>query len=832
MKLVSIRGSFFRGFGDAPSISLDSPLVIFSGPNGSGKTAVAEALEWLFFGTTRRKLRGDVDEVEYRGSLRMVECPEGVDPFVEVAIRYPDDSINTLRRTLHIAGTDEWTVASVDGVEVPDFSSRGLVDAEYFYPIIIQDNLQERIRSTGATRRRYISCLLGLEPLIAFDRAVDAACNRFMSSLPQDIARSYEAFQDLDRKIGQRGELQPLHERWSSERVVYPADWNEVLEYCQSSLQMPSAPSDDILAQAILQADLARRAVFDTTPFAPKQNLERLVTSFEQHVQSVHVSFGHLQQSLADYASVRAQIYNQIQFTLDPERLNFWRTGFNFLDVSQITSDRALQCPFCDEMTITQEKAALFQERQNRTDQYTQVREHLQEVLESCCDGLADLVAAARLILPNQLDDAPRNRLEALLPHALNEVQQFGERIQATHTAFAELETEAQEARVTLCNLLALADDPTQIQTVATFVQDTPPTIANPAQALGAQVIEHSASFGSFVAILHPALSSQDTVRHFEMIQYLATTRQSISTASQVLQVREQSRQARQAARDFLRREDRNRIQERGDEIDDWFNTLYGGDPDVVRFGRVDPRGTTMRILGEVLGHTCHASTHFSQSQLNCLGLAMHIVSATAAKCPFGFVLFDDPIQSFGEELRERFIGPVVSRLLDQHQKQLIVLTHLQNVADRLRYGNEGRQPLFYRFEPFSDQGVQVRPFNRLRSASQRIRRRARGDDIERSVACQRLRTFVEHLIKAVYQVETDRAVPREYEDRTGADLVILLESARGFPRPDLDYVRESIMFGVQSSHDDPTWHPPDTQAIAQRMDRLEQVGRNHGLDI
>ena len=108
----------------------------------------------------------------------------------------------------------------------------------------------------------------------------------------------------------------------------------------------------------------------------------------------------------------------------------------------------------------------------------------------------------------------------------------------------------------------------------------------------------------------------------------------------------------------------------------------------------------------------------------------------------------------------------------------------------------------------------------------------ARGDDIQRSVACQRLRTFLEHLIKAIYQVQTNQPVPNEYENRTGINLVVLLESIRGFPRPDLDYVRDSMLFGVQPSHDDPTWFPPDTEMIAQRMDRLEQIGRNHGLQI
>lgn len=72
----------------------------------------------------------------------MLDCPEDVNPFVEVQVRFRDNSLHTLRRTLHIDGTNEWTVSSVDEVEVPDFTTVGLGDAEYFYPVIIQDNLQ------------------------------------------------------------------------------------------------------------------------------------------------------------------------------------------------------------------------------------------------------------------------------------------------------------------------------------------------------------------------------------------------------------------------------------------------------------------------------------------------------------------------------------------------------------------------------------------------------------------------------------------------------------------------------------------------------------------
>ena len=832
MKLLNVSISFFRGFCDCVNISFDSPLVIFLGPNGSGKTTIAEALEWVFFGTTKRRHHSAVDEVEHRGALRNTRCPTGVDPYVEVRVQLRDGSIHTLRRTYYIDGTRERTVVQVDGTGVPDFSSLGLVDAEHFYPIVVQHNLQELIISSGTNRRKFISCLLGLEPLLSYDRAVDAANDRFLRSLPSDIAEIYTNFEKLRDAIGQRGILQGLHQRWISEKVEYPADWNEILEFCLRELEIPSAVPDTIKSKAESRAKEARLAIFDSTPFGPRENLNTLIISYASAVSEIQSNFDNLSTSLAKYAEARALIYDQLQFVLEPERLEFWRTGINFLDVLAIPNGQAVQCPFCEELTITAAKVSNLRERLNRTDQYTQTRNHLQEVIESCHEHLKKLIEIARSLLPSQLDNTARTRLTALIPSNVKEIQTFHDSIISTHSAFNTLEERIQSVKSTLENLLTLADDPEQVGTVATFLQETPSALRDMTETLRTNINASSTTFESFSTLLQPALSSNDTVRHFELIQHLASNQNTIFVASEVLRMRDQLRQARQFVRDYLSKEDLNRIQSCSSEIDSWFEMLYGGDPEVLQFDSVDPRGSTMRLFVNILGQSCHASTHLSQSQLNCLGLALHIVSATANDCPFDFVLFDDPIQSFDDEHRERLLDSAVPHLLDDLDKQVIILTYSHNLADRLRYGNERRRPLYHRFLPFSENGVQVKEFNRLRSDSQDIRRRARGDDVERSVACQRLRTFVEHIIKAIYQAETRSAVPPMYEDRTGPDLVILLESVSGFPRPNLDYLRESLMFGMRPSHDDPTWHPPNTTTITQRMDRLEQIGRNHGLNI
>jgi DNA repair exonuclease SbcCD ATPase subunit len=60
MRLQNLTIRNFRGFGDtATPITLDGDLLLFFGPNGFGKTSLAEAIEWLFYGTTKRRQQGD-----------------------------------------------------------------------------------------------------------------------------------------------------------------------------------------------------------------------------------------------------------------------------------------------------------------------------------------------------------------------------------------------------------------------------------------------------------------------------------------------------------------------------------------------------------------------------------------------------------------------------------------------------------------------------------------------------------------------------------------------------------------------------------------------------
>ncbi len=83
-----IRPHCFRAFGECDPIVFEDQLTIFFGGNASGKSSLAEAIEWLLLGyTTRRRKGDDLSKEEYRGSYarNMQNCPDT--PFVEAKIR-------------------------------------------------------------------------------------------------------------------------------------------------------------------------------------------------------------------------------------------------------------------------------------------------------------------------------------------------------------------------------------------------------------------------------------------------------------------------------------------------------------------------------------------------------------------------------------------------------------------------------------------------------------------------------------------------------------------------------------------------------------------------
>ncbi len=833
MKLLSITSNYFRGFGSNYQIQFASPLTIIYGPNGTGKTAIAEALEWLLFANTYRRKYTDIDEVEHRGALKSVLCPEGELPSVQAEFQLTDGSTKTLKRELLITGITEQTVAYIDGSEVPNFDIINLTGAENFYPIIIQENLQGLIKTTGVERRNYISRILGLETLLDFDRAVDSTCDNFMNLLPPDIQSTLTKFRQLKNTLNQQNILHGIYQRWLSDEIQYPADWDEILAYCRQAVQKPEIPADEIAIEATRLAESARRSIFDITQFSLKQDASVILENCDDILQTFQENITALKSQISTYANLRSEMYAKISFELDDKRLRLWEQGLGLIDTSQITSKgQALNCPFCNEPTITKDKAAEITRYLEQTKDFSNGGKQVLETSQRCCGLITRLLSLVKSLLPNQIDQSTQDALQRLLPNNPVSIQSFTAALNQLYTDFNALETNVTCVKDNIENILSIVDTPSRQDELELLFRETITDLFGLYRLLKQRIVQYPTIYERFSAILRPILSSDEKVRQWEMISKLSSSETIIHTTEIVFNMLNKLRQIRQSVRGFLASEDQRRIDERGEDITRWFDLLYGSTSDVVSFSSIDPRGTTMRLWGEILGETRHASSHFSQSQLNCLGLAIHIATATVEGCPFDFVMFDDPIQSFDDEHREQLISHVVKKLIEENSKQVIIMTHLYNVADRLKYAYARLEPLYHELEPFSNSGITHKPRNSLRAKLHHIIENAKGDDTQRDVACHLVRKWCEHLTKAIYQISTHRAIPPQYERETGNNLILLLNTIPNFPRIDFDYINDSINFGVQPSHDDPEWTSPDKNSIIHRMDRLKQIARNHNVDL
>lgn len=177
IRLVSIHPHYFRGFREVPQpIRFDGDLVVIDGRNTSGKTSLAEGLEWLFTGSLSRRESmelGSPHELENCVSNQF--CPDDDETWVTgtfISLAPGETEPFTLRRVLKedygttigsrcasILFLNEQELTSQEEVEVLDrlFASEP--------PLLMQHTLRLFVESDPKKRRQYFERLLHLDEL-------------------------------------------------------------------------------------------------------------------------------------------------------------------------------------------------------------------------------------------------------------------------------------------------------------------------------------------------------------------------------------------------------------------------------------------------------------------------------------------------------------------------------------------------------------------------------------------------------------------------------------------------------------------------------------------
>ena len=196
IRLVSIQPHYFRGFRETPQpIRLNGDLVVIDGRNTSGKTSLAEALEWLFTRCLSRRESMDLGSPhELENCVSNQFRPDDDETWVSgtfVSLATGETETFTLRRVLkEDYGT---TIASrctsalfLNDKELTAQEEGEVLDRLFASvpPLLMQHTLRLFVESTPKNRRQYFERLLHLDELTSLiSKAVigDARLEEFPS---------------------------------------------------------------------------------------------------------------------------------------------------------------------------------------------------------------------------------------------------------------------------------------------------------------------------------------------------------------------------------------------------------------------------------------------------------------------------------------------------------------------------------------------------------------------------------------------------------------------------------------------------------------------------
>jgi hypothetical protein len=810
MRLIELSVRNFRGFGaKVPPINLDADLVLLFGPNGHGKTSFAEAIEWLFYGTTKRRQRGEeFSRAEYAGTFANVHGHTPTEVSLKVCFHGQD---TVLSRRL---GDRETSTTFVNG-QPSDFSSIGLLPQEAHYPVVAQHGLQTFVHSKPKDRRDAICAALGLEELTSLKSSLESARASFQRSPPASVTDGRKRLRELTPGLASTPSLNAVVQRWNATPLAVDVTEDErlLLDAAAKLTGEPTASAEDALSALRRARDHAGKSVFDVTPVAPKPDHDDLRAAAAARLNELAIAVAAVDDRISDLSAVSAASYSAAL-------LSFWKQGLELAP----TGD---ECPMCEASTLAAEQRDTLIGRLHTAKATVAAHDALTNSLEAWERSVAPVGNAVKALGIQGLDEAGRAALRALVGESDLIVGFF-----ATHDAF-------DAARRDLGQALRRANEVARGTKARSGSATSLPDLVRDRQASRTEVAAATTDFvqslaaykGAWDRIQEPVSSKISAnayvtqidavglaVRRLADVRLLTRYAAILAEAQHLIRSIEATSQSKQE----------ELLKSRGQEVSDMYALLNPAAN--VGFESMEPANDAMKLHATSFGRRMSAAANLSECQLNCLGLAVWLMRATTPTSPFGFVLLDDPVQAMDDDHAEAFVAQVVPHLLDRRGKQVVVLSHVKNVTDRLRLLNMSREVLLYHYENFDVGGPIIILQQRLQQALAEIKGAAIGNEANRAYAVDRLRVLVEAFVRELHVQATGMPPPATYDTANSGQLADLFRVIPGTLPQDHAAMRDTIRFCDPAHHTQAGYSPPLKSNIQPHIDRVDGLMKKYGL--
>ncbi|SRR5216684_1470936 len=807
MRLITLTVRNFRGFGPRDAtINLAADLVLMFGPNAYGKTSLAEAIEWLFYGTTRRRQRGEgYSKNEYDGCFPNVHG--GIPVEVSARIRTVGGIEHTITRRIINSAIGETSETFIDGNPAP-FKNLGLVDLDAVHPVVAQHDLQSFIHSRPKERRDMISAAFGLEELTALKTALDGARKSFNATPPPGVEQARAQLRSLATVLTSLPETKALGLRWQKTAVeVKREDDPKALKSAGQRLANSKAEDvETLLDELRVRRQRLSQTVFDTTKLLPSADVAATVRRLTAERTTLAEACNALSEAIGNAVATAAAAYSTAL-------LQFWETGLGF-------PAEADSCPMCEEQTLTTGKRSALQSR------LSAARATLtgnQQVTAATTRAVAALARATQALQNTSIlgfGTGDRLRLERLL------FSQSGP-LAAYLVAYDDLIRTTNEARESatklsdfMARIPATLGDTTRAPELIANSKAAPQDFLDAISKMESSLHRYALAWNAFEPVLAAEIASNKSIAEIDTVGKGLKMQGEINILAAYDAVLDVSLSLMQGTETQVQNKQTQLLNSRGKEIKDIYDQMNPGAQ--VHFEGMEPGNEQLRLHASSFGVRMSAAANLSECQLNCLGLSFWLMRATTPKSCSGFILLDDPVQSMDDAHCEAFISRVIPDLCDK--KQVIVLSHERRLIDRIRDLNKGRPTIVYHYDDYDKAGPSITQQVNLAVMLREVEGLAKGNEPNRSQAVDKLRKLVEQFVRDLHLKQIGQPVPAQYDSAKPSELLELYRQIPNTLPDEYQRLKDTVDFASSAHHQAAGYAVPVTTNITPHVERLRNL--------
>lgn len=773
MKVKSIKIKGFRGFNVEQEIVLDAGVVLVYGLNGSGKSSLAEAFEWLFFDDiSRRRLSPCPGEYSTGVYLKNLSYAEVDRPSVEATIY--DDSGAELRIRKELISEKE-SASFVDGVEVENFEAALPGLKAHHSPVLAQIEISALVNTEQKDRWEQLSRILGQEELTLLrTQIMELRSNK----KDEEYKKDEQLFHGICREI---------------ETVHLLPDFSDAFNK-QDLETLQEVVKDNLIDKALNPGGALIDRVKATISRVTGTELGRRIadlTAVEQKETE------RLQASLSDsFAKLIEQAQKAAQGKFSQEEALFFSEGLKIAHPPQ--------CPFCVQETLTEVrteeiKSALEKDKESiESKQSFDRQSHDNEIVfRSLSSSLANCIPDTRelKVISQKLGEANLNELSGkvkqLTENIEGKLQELPSRLKLLYDGLCSAITEKyfhkKDTDITLAQ-----------STIEKYIED-----------MGGVLSEVNTDWQELrdtILVQFPTVTADQ--QESEMKKWMLVERAILFLKNKVRFLRKYhlievvTEEIRKKLEVFEKAELESLLIQHSEEIKTYYEKLNPGES--IGFGKIEVRDGTRRqaklIATREDGKEINPVTIFSEAHINSLSLSIYFPQRVDRNPLWKTILLDDPVQSMDNNHARSLIEILKEKAAD---KQIVVLTHSKEFADDIASNFLYNDLLHYEFYDADDSGPKIKiNHGKTMGCLAFVEGNRNGSAMEREQAANALRKAIEAAIGEIL-IKNARTVSqvRGFSKEGFPKLFDQLERVQAINKTDIGTLRGLLDEGQQGSH-------------------------------